>query len=60
MNFIQGMLILIVCGAVVAQDAVASIAFYKGREGRKNQAFRLVRLAIGVTIMTVVFNLVGG
>ena len=60
MSFIIGMLIIGILGGIIAQDAIASMAFYNGREGRKNQAFRVVRLVVGVLIIVVVFHLVGG
>ena len=56
---IIALLILAMCGAIIGQDAIASMAFYKGREGRKNQAFRVVRLLVGILIIMVTIWIAG-
>lgn len=58
MSMFISLLIIFGCGVAVSQDAVASLCFYNGLEGRKNQAFRIVRLVIGVVIMVVSFKMV--
>ncbi|KKL48712.1 hypothetical protein LCGC14_2322820, partial [marine sediment metagenome] len=40
-------------GVAVAQDAIASVWYYWGKEKWGNHAFRLVRLTIGVGIVII-------
>ena len=46
-------LLLVGMGVAVAQDAVASIWFYWGKEKWGNHAFRIIRLTIGVGIVII-------
>lgn len=48
MDLITAKLLLVGFGVAIAQDAVASIWFYWGKEKWGNHAFRIIRLTIGV------------
>ena len=51
-------ILLAVLGGIVAQDAIASFCFYDGREVKKNQAFRVARLVVGVLIILIAVSMV--
>lgn len=43
--------ILLVAGTWITQDSIASLWFYWGREGNSHQAFRWVRLGMGLMLL---------
>ena len=53
MDIILAKMTLVGFGVAVAQDAVASIWFYWGKEKWGNHAFRIIRLTIGVGIVII-------
>ena len=53
MDIILAKMILVGCGVAIAQDAVASMWFYWKKEPFSNQAFRIIRLIIGVIIVII-------
>jgi len=60
MSYTLAQIIQFGMGCIIIQDSVASMAFYKGREGRKNQAFRTVRLIVGIIIALTAVGVIGG
>ena len=58
MNLITAKLILVGCGVWIAQDSIASIWFYFGKEKWSNQAFRVARLVVGVLIILIAVSMV--
>ena len=53
MDIILAKMILVGCGVAIAQDAIASMWFYWGKEKWGNHAFRIIRLIIGVGIVII-------
>ena len=45
--------IIMLCGGLVAQDAIASIWYYWKKEGTGNQMFRVGRAVIGITLIII-------
>lgn len=53
MDLILAKMILVGCGVAIAQDGIASVWYYLGKEKWGNHAFRIVRLTIGVLIVII-------
>ena len=53
MDLITAKLLLVGFGVAICQDAIASVWFYWEKEPFSNQAFRIVRLTIGVFIVII-------
>ena len=53
MDLITAKLLLVGFGVAICQDAIASVWFYWKKEPFSNQAFRIVRLTIGVFIVII-------
>ena len=53
MDLLLAKMTLVGFGVAVAQDAIASVWYYWGKEKWGNHAFRLVRLTIGVGIVII-------
>ena len=49
--------ILAVLGTVIMMDGIGSLFWYHKKEGKPNQAFRAVRVAVGVTIIIIALRM---